>query len=506
MFSYIRQTSVLRTIIRNVYISTIEQKVGKYWQYVVNNCENALTQPSTISKETWENVRKHIIESQCDPSTLDFVILDMFQHMNYPDAGISYYKFLIDNNYKPEIPVITKYLQLYSIKNGPISEPDKEYILGLYNNISKLYTSFNEQLSNAFIECLCKMDMWKEAIKIIKIHEENDKYLLRTGYTSLISYLFDHKQEELAYEYLMHSLQNSYGPYDSAYTTYLKYCLKEKDTFNMKIEKLFLMWNAYGIKPSQDIAFECMNACIECGWSVSQTVISRSRCQKCNEDISQQSLPDEDYERLLQATKKRLIFKELHYVTEPREIQSFINFINKNKPYDIIADGLNIMYVAKNGINKDLIYEIKRIFKSYEKQNKKVLIIGKAHMKKFIAKIGLQSVDCFYVKNSSNDDLFLLYAAFASRKNGRIISKDLMRQHIFALQDIELNALFKKWQLSHQFFIDVKKGFMQLNSLFPIDAIVQKQNNSWHIPYVANDKISRMRHTCTNDWLCFKMH
>lgn len=275
MFSYIRQTSVLRTIIRNAYTTTTDQKFDKYWQHVVNNCENALTQPSTISKETWENVRKHIIESQCDPSTLDFIILNMFQRMKYPDAGISYYKFLADNNYKPEIPVITKYLQLYSIKNGPISEPDKEHILSLYNNISNQYILFNECLSNAFIGCLCKMDKWEEAIKIIKKHEENDRSFLRHGYTSLISYLFDHKNEKLGYEYLMRSLQKDIGPYDSAYTTYLKYCLKEKDTFNTKVEKLFLMWNAYGIKPSQDIVFECMNACIECGWSVSQTVMSR---------------------------------------------------------------------------------------------------------------------------------------------------------------------------------------------------------------------------------------
>lgn len=274
MFSYIRQTSVLRTIIKNLHISSVEN-IDKYWQCVVNNYENALTQPSTVSKETWENVRKHMIELQCNPSTLDFVILDMFQHMNYPDTGISYYKFLVDNNYKLEIPVITKYLQLYSIKNGPISEPDKEHILSLYNDINKLYTSFNEQLSDALIECFCKMDMWEEAINIIKRHEQNDKQLLRMGYTTLISYLFDHKQEELAYEYLMRSLQFSNGPYHSAYTAYLKYCLKEKDTFNMKIEKLFLLWNAYGIKPSQHTAFEYMNACIECGWSVSQTVVSR---------------------------------------------------------------------------------------------------------------------------------------------------------------------------------------------------------------------------------------
>lgn len=49
----------------------------------------------------------------------------------------------------------------------------------------------------------------------------------------------------------------------------------------------------------------------------------------------------------------------MHYVTEPQEIQSFINFINKNKPYDIIADGLNIMYIAKSGIKKDLLYEVR---------------------------------------------------------------------------------------------------------------------------------------------------
>lgn len=106
----------------------------------------------------------------------------------------------------------------------------------------------------------------------------------------------------------------------------------------------------------------------------------------------------------------------------------------------------------------------------------------------------------------SKDDLFLLYAAFASRKNARIISEDLMRQHAFALQDIELDVLFKKWQFSHQFFIDIQKGYMQLNAKFPIDAIVQKHNNSWHIPYVPNDIASRMRHKCTSNWMCFKMH
>ncbi|XP_071859152.1 mitochondrial ribonuclease P catalytic subunit [Bombus fervidus] len=505
MFSYIRQTSVLCTIIRNTYTITTNQKFDIYWKHVLNNCENALTQSSTISKETWENVRKHI-ESQCHSSNSDFIILDMFQHMNYPDAGISYYKFLADNNYKLSIPIIIKYLQLYNIKNDPISELDKEYILSVYNNINNQYTLFNDELSNVLIQCLCKMDKWKEAIEIIEKHEKNDGLLLRPGYTTLISYFFDHEKENLGYEYLMLSLQKGKGPFDNAYTTYLKYCLKEKDTFNTKVEKLFLLWSIYGNKPSRVTAFQYMNACIERGWSVGKTVVSRSRCQKCKKNISELSLSDKDYERLLEATKNRLIFNKMYYVTHPQEIQSYINFIDKNKPYDLIIDGLNIMYTIKHDITQKIIREIIRTSKSYKKQNKKILIIGRKHIRKFVAKTDLQDADCFFVENSSKDDLFLLYAAFASGENARIISKDLLRQHVFALQDIELNALFKKWQLSHQFSIDVRKGYVQLNALCPIDAIVQKQNNTWHIPYVANDQVCRKRHTCEHHWLCFEMH
>lgn len=60
----------------------------------------------------------------------------------------------------------------------------------------------------------------------------------------------------------------------------------------------------------------------------------------------------------MQATKERLIFNKMYYVTVPQEIESFVNFINKNKPYDIIVDGLNIMFIAKKRVKNNLIYEV----------------------------------------------------------------------------------------------------------------------------------------------------
>lgn len=80
-----------------------------------------------------------------------------------------------------------------------------------------------------------------------------------------------------------------------------------------------------------------------------------------------------------------------------------------------------------------------------------------------------------------------------------------MRQHIFALKDSKLNGLFKKWQLSHQLVLD-KQGYSQLSERKTFDAIVQKQNNYWHVPYIKRNIASRMRHTSIHDWMCFKMN
>lgn len=278
MFLHIRRTLTLFSVTRNIFVSNVrnmKQDTSQIcWNYFISNYENTLVQSNTISKEVWENVRKYMMKLENDPLSADFVILNMFQQKNYPDAGMSYYRFLENNNYNITVPLITKYLQCLDQKSN-LSETDKEHILSLYNDIASKYTLFNVNLSNIFISCLCKIDNWKEAVNIIKKHEEHDKTFLCCGYSSLISYFFDHGKEELGYEYLGRSLKYKEGPLDIAYSSYLKYCLKEKNTFNNKIEKLFSLWNEYAIKPTENIVQEYMNACIEQGWSVNTTKIFR---------------------------------------------------------------------------------------------------------------------------------------------------------------------------------------------------------------------------------------
>lgn len=105
----------------------------------------------------------------------------------------------------------------------------------------------------------------------------------------------------------------------------------------------------------------------------------------------------------------------------------------------------------------------------------------------------------------SHDDLFLLYAAFSTGRNAIIISKDLMRQHKFAIQNTELNILFNKWQFLHQYYFNKYKGLIKLNSEVPIDAFVQKHDDHWHIPFNINVGAHKQRHIWPNYWICLKM-
>ncbi|XP_043789722.1 mitochondrial ribonuclease P catalytic subunit [Apis laboriosa] len=505
MILYLRQTSILlHNMVRKFYSIEKIKEFDKFWNYLMENYKNMLVEHNnSTSKEMWKNVRNYI-ESECNSfQILDSFILDMFYYKNHPNLGIYYYKFLEDNNYNPTVHTTTKYLKLYHLKNDLITEIDKKHILNLYDKLMIQYTSFNTKMSNILVKSLCKIGQWKEAIKVIEKYEANDNNLLQEAYNELIAYLFDHKEDKLAYEYLINTMKKTVGPDEDICITYLKYCLKDKHTFIEKIEKIFTLWNKYGVKPTQNVISEYMTACIEHGCSVSQTTISNLRCTNCKQKISEINISDEDYKYLFEAIKK-FFEPAMYYITLPEEIKEYIMFVEKNKPFDVIIDGLNIIYTIRND---DMIfkYKIIKFIKSCEKQNKKILIIGRKHTKNFFKSLHINIENCFFVNNWSHDDLFILYAAFLSGKDVIVVTKDLLRQYKFAIQNTELNIIFNKWQFLHQYYFDKYRGLRKLNSETQIDAFVQKQNNYWHIPYIIGNKC-RKRHTSFNDWFCFNLH
>ncbi|CAL7939462.1 unnamed protein product [Xylocopa violacea] len=460
MIPYLRQTLLLRT--RNTRKCHIYSK--RFYKFCTTwekQFANVLNHPTDVTKETWENMRKYAMESEEKPQIVDSYILLMCKQANYLDVGINYYKFLESNNYNPTVSTIALYLKLYDLKNDPITKADMDHILNLYNYITSQYQLFDSTTSDILVRVLCKIDEWREAIKVIEKFEMMDNNFLRSGYSALIAYLYNCGEIDLAYKYLIASIKTGIGPTDEAYSAYIMYCLKERDKFKERL-----------------------------------TTITSLTCSTCKKSLIQADLTKDEYIRLEKAVLDKLIMKNIYSVTDPHEIKTYINFINNRKPYDVIIDGLNIVSKYKFcTFAEHLIY--------YKKKNKKVLVIGRFHMNKIANMKNLQDLaDFFFVHNWSQDDLFVLYAAFKSGQNTIILSNDLMRQHKFALDNIELHTLFKKWQASHHY---ISNGCSIPDSRVQIDSIIQKQDNCWHIPYMCGHFAPQTKHTSTSNWACFNM-
>ena len=456
--------------------------------------------------DKWDDIRKTLITlGNLTPSITDSMVIDICHINEYVDAGISYYKFLERSNYKPSIVTIGKYLKLYERKRTPITEEEKAHILSLYNDVKEKFPAFDYFTANSCVTGLCAIGEWQESIEIIKRFEANEHAFLLHGYSALIHYLLEHGDAELAYDYLITCCKRAAGPLSYVYISYLKHCLRDPRTFNDKIERLFNSWAQYGIKPRQDVMDEYMKACNELGWDARSTTVTFSMCLTCNQKLLEKDLTQEEFKYLAETIKKKLFVGKGYEVTHPQELIKFIDFIDRTGPYDVIVDGLNILLKSKSFLNYD---SMDKLLEYYKQTKKKVLVIARKHVLKHVDRQNVSSkAKFFYVNDMSKDDLFMLYAALTSGYNTRIVSEDFMRQHKFALNDVELRVLFKRWQISRQYIHkhNMKKP-MNMNQLHGILHGVQKQTNCWHIPLQCSlAESQRIDYIDPNEWCCLKI-
>lgn len=106
----------------------------------------------------------------------------------------------------------------------------------------------------------------------------------------------------------------------------------------------------------------------------------------------------------------------------------------------------------------------------------------------------------------SQDDPFLLHITLLSGPETYFVSRDLMRQHKFKL-DENLKNLFKQWQLSRQYFFHKNQQTHRLilQPPSPFETFVQRDPNGWHIPYVMGNKLRlEDSYSAPKNWACIR--
>lgn len=111
----------------------------------------------------------------------------------------------------------------------------------------------------------------------------------------------------------------------------------------------------------------------------------------------------------------------------------------------------------------------------------------------------------YYLTNDlSEDDPFLLCAAFSRGPGTVVASRDLMRNHRYKLhEDSRMGGLFDKWRRTHQEVLDVNWG--KLSVLKPARHQISVQGSNakgWHIPYDDGSKLEP--YDIRTTWLCLK--
>lgn len=225
--------------------------------------------------------------------------------------------------------------------------------------------------------------------------------------------------------------------------------------------------------------------------------------------------------------------------TTPGELERFMNFVrlvSAKKPFDCVIDGLNI---ASRRNDEFTILNVKldeNIERSYKKQNpaslstvlvnsiirgkltqtfRSVLVIGKQHMyswpglRDFFEK---HDVAYFFSKDTSKDDLFMLYAATLNPK-AVLVSCDFFRDHLAKL-DPEQQEILERWLDTHQAWVSIKTLKTTLPT--PVEKLpsTDRTNNTFHIPLV--DKIKSEKSIASNNappnlnhgsltWVCCRL-
>nr|CAG4642767.1 EOG090X0CGF [Evadne anonyx] len=232
-------------------------------------------------------------------------------------------------------------------------------------------------------------------------------------------------------------------------------------------------------------------------------------CQNCQKKLENYELNDEQFTMLRSALLEKVLHGPDVYIgSNPQELKKFKDFVRKTSPYDVVIDGLNVIYTFNSkGSVSEKMKLLRTVVNHFRQQNKKVLVLGRNHMRGWnrsvvrdIEKIG----HLFTTENTSRDDPFLLYAALHSGNKTKFLSEDIMRDHLYRLGDYDLKMLFRRWQRSSQ--LQIKRvnsdGSIDIREPLKHSTISQFSDGRWHIPY--DDGQLRYSYQLPNTWLCLK--
>ncbi|XP_001603527.1 mitochondrial ribonuclease P catalytic subunit [Nasonia vitripennis] len=464
-----------------------------------------------MQDEQWAAARKDLLETyNLTETNVDSKIYDLCQYYNRLDEAMHYFHFLERNNYKIPLIIAGEYLRMFYTRNETVTAEEEEEICRVYDNLRKKYPLLDAKTCSSCILALSLTKRWKETLELLemmKITSNPGQSVM----SAIISAAFRNQEVPMGWT-IMTEVTERYPLEPRVYKDYLTHCLNkvDKSKLHEEIEKMFLFWGQHDIKPTEEVIMKYTNLYESFGYTAKPTTISkRGECSHCSQVLQATTLSKSDFKLLSTSVLSNLIVgKNVFCASSPQELKRYLLFVQTMKPYDVVIDGLNVAYGARKANEPGSLQSVLNVVNYFYNGRKRVLVMGRAHMNWWsneTMKAIHEKADVFLTKNISQDDPYLLHVTLLSGPQTYFVSRDLMRQHKAKLDDVNLQIMFRRWQLSRQykFTKEHKSHFVKLIPPLAFEISAQKNKANWHMPYTtSHDLLLPQEYTIPPNWIC----
>nr|XP_053645890.1 mitochondrial ribonuclease P catalytic subunit-like [Cherax quadricarinatus] len=448
---------------RNLYIQPVGDKANSMPKDIFRN-------KTEMSSTEWEETIAFILQedSQVTVHCCDAVVIKKcLQHCNYSLAN-SYLDHIARQGREPNLATLGAYLQLCG---QVVDQCGEEKIFEVYQRITSQVKVLDSTLSKSAILALSSTREWKKALKHLPIIRKMSE-ICRSTYSAIIASAFRNGEYDTGFHYLDVMWQENKLPTDQVFLEWVKQCTALKTTEEKKamMETLFHKLATYEIFPTLPVIQEIDLMYKEhLAWFSSYvTIPSSGKCPACGGQLKSPELDEEEFKQLQKEFMPRVLHgSDIFLSTSPKEWKIFQEFVDKHKPFTTVVDGLNASY-SSGLINST--------------PGKRVNFVSICMTK---------------------DDGFFIYAALQSGYGTKVVTNDLLRDHLFRLGQTTLRETFRRWQRIHQ--IMIIPSLSGAHVLFPAVFNTSAQcgvNGGWHIPY--DDKTPRHSYQLPTTWICLQ--
>lgn len=323
------------------------------------DAENILCQHTNIENIRWEEVVNEIqviLEENSNLPDISALIIRSCINRSLIETGVSYYNYLVKQNYQPSLKDYYQILKLLSIKLDEV-EKHKELVLRIYHEI-KPQLMENIFLFNVAGKVFSQLEeCWSEVIKVYNSLDSKELNTHPLLIASIASAAFKHNTPEVGWSILK---AHPFGFLQSVIMCYMNYCIQvaSKNQFNSKLLDVLVTYcnDCAKIIPHLSLIDELKNLVVILNrtsdsykWEVYETEISKTNhCSSCNQKLESVKISDEEFKLLkLHLLQDVIIKNNVFLKTSKSELNKFLKFLEKCSTYHVVIDLLNTYYSGK---------------------------------------------------------------------------------------------------------------------------------------------------------------